>query len=140
GQRSDQPPDIRHEIDAQTSHRMSVVCPGGLTAGEYMPAENDENSTRTETTDEKSEIGVFGQSLEHATRFTQRAAGRQREDLGSAARDGRTPRARRRALTISIGKTTTLEKEPYIRSIITFAESWAAYAPSLSSGSTILRQ
>jgi hypothetical protein len=59
GQGSDQPPDIGHEINAQTSHRMSVVCPGCLTAGEFMPAENDENSTHAKTTDEKSEIGVF---------------------------------------------------------------------------------
>ena len=126
GQGSDQPPDIRHEVNAQTSHRMSVVCPGCLTAGEFMPAENDENSTHAKTTDEKSEIGVFSQRLEHATRFTQRAAGRQREDLGSAAKDGRTPAARRSGRTTSIGKPTTLEKEPFIRSMIKFAESWAA--------------
>jgi hypothetical protein len=118
---------------------MTVMCPGCLTAGEFMPAENDENSTHAETTDEKPEIGVFSQRLEHATRFTQRAAARQREDLGSAARDGRTPRARRSGRTTSIGKPTTLEKEPFIRSMITFAESWAAYAPALSSGSTIFR-
>jgi hypothetical protein len=139
GQGSDQPPDIRHEIDAQASHRMSVVCPGCLTAGEFMPAENDENRTHTEATDQKSEIGVFGQRLEHATRFTQRAVGRQREDRRSAAWDGETPVARRSGQTSSIGKPMTLEKEPFIRSIMTFPESWAAYAPALSSGSTIFK-
>jgi hypothetical protein len=45
-----------------------------------MPAKNDENSTYTETTDQKSEIGVFGQRLEHDTRLTHAAVTRQRED------------------------------------------------------------
>jgi hypothetical protein len=87
GQRSNQPPDVRHEIDAHAAHGMSVVRPRGLSAGELMPAEDDENSTHAQSTDEKAEIGVFSQRLEHATRFTQRAVGRQREDLGPVARD-----------------------------------------------------
>ena len=86
GQRSDKPPDIGHEIDAQAGHRMAIMCPGCLTARELVPAKNDENSTHTEAADQKSEIGVFGQRLEHDTRLTHRAVTRQREDRRSGFR------------------------------------------------------
>ena len=45
-----------------------------------MPTENNENGTHPETTDQKPEIGMFGQRLEHDIRLTHGAVARQRED------------------------------------------------------------
>ena len=54
--------------------------PGRLATREFVPAKNNKNGTHTEAADQQSEIGMFGQRLEHDIRLTHRAVTRQRED------------------------------------------------------------
>ena len=67
---------------------MAIVRPGCLPAGELLPAKNDKNSAHTEAADQKSEIGMFGQRLEHDIRLTHGGLSRQREDSGSDFAEG----------------------------------------------------